>query len=92
MFWWHRHCHASFVPERRDRHPGEVFLGDQLPAWLLLAFGAALAVGNALALVRPPRDADGDELSRPPIRRSAAMIAVGSACAVWALASLIKSG
>ena len=41
----------------RDHHPGDdasVFLGEDLLAWLVLAIGAALAVGNALALIRPP--------------------------------------
>jgi hypothetical protein len=31
-----------------------VFLGDDLPAWLLLAFGGALTIGTVLALLRPP--------------------------------------
>ncbi|MEZ5382603.1 MAG: hypothetical protein R2754_12535 [Microthrixaceae bacterium] len=32
----------------------ELFLGEDLLAWLVLAFGAALCVGNAAALLRPP--------------------------------------
>jgi hypothetical protein len=80
-----------------------VFLGDDLPAWLLLAFGGALSVGTALALFRPPPAAvlakqaedeeDGREpitpQTRPPLTRSLIMIGIGLACALWALASLI---
>ena len=32
----------------------ELFLGEDLLAWLVLAFGAALVVGNVAALLRPP--------------------------------------
>lgn len=66
-----------------------LFLGDNLLAWLLLALGGALAVGNAMALVRPPRTAKPGELGRAPLGRSAIMIAVGSLAAIWALASLL---
>ena len=31
-----------------------MFLGEDLLAWLVLAFGGAMAVGNPLAIVRPP--------------------------------------
>lgn len=66
-----------------------MFLGDDLLAWLALALGAALAAGNALALLRPPREprAEG-ELDRPPLLRTLAMITVGLVAAVWAIASL----
>lgn len=83
-----------------------MFLGENLPSWLILAVGAALAVGNALALISPRpidvdsdqgQDADGDpdndaptDLERPPLGRSLFMIALGSAAAIWALASLIS--
>ncbi|MCC5953876.1 MAG: hypothetical protein JJU45_17415 [Acidimicrobiia bacterium] len=64
-------------------------LGDDLLAWLTLALGAALAVGTAIALLRPPVErADGD-LARPPVGRSVLMIAVGAIAAVWGLASLL---
>lgn len=69
-----------------------MFLGDQLPAWLLLAFGGALAAGTTLALVRPPRQTEDGELIRPPMGRSVVMIVLGSVCAIWALVSLIKLG
>ncbi|MEZ5144429.1 MAG: hypothetical protein R2726_18235 [Acidimicrobiales bacterium] len=68
-----------------------MFLGDDLLPWLVLAFGAALAVGNGLALVRPPRPtADADEApARPPLARSLVMITLGLVAAVWGLASLL---
>jgi len=61
-----------------------VFLGEDLLEWLLLAFGGALAVGFALALVRPPEG----QAERPPLARSLVMIVIGSVAAIWALASL----
>lgn len=64
-----------------------MFLGDDLLTWLLLAFGGALAVGFALALVRPPEG----QAARPPLARSLVMIAIGTIAAVWALASLMTS-
>ncbi|HEX9681772.1 MAG TPA: hypothetical protein VGA13_01705 [Acidimicrobiales bacterium] len=67
-----------------------MFLGENLLAWLVLALGAALAVGNALALLRPPDvHRDEEDLERAPLRRSLMMIAVGAIAAVWALASLV---
>jgi len=67
-----------------------VFLGEDLLPWLVLAFGAALAVGNGLALVRPPRGDDPDEEpTRPPLARSLVMIGLGLVAAVWGLASLV---
>lgn len=67
-----------------------MFLGDDLLAWLTLAIGGALAIGTLLALVRPPPDPDDNELVRPPLARSAIMIAVGSLAAFWGLASLLR--
>jgi hypothetical protein len=66
-----------------------VVFGEDLLPLLLVALGGAMAVGSALALVRPPqRRAEGD-LERPPLGRSLLMIAVGSVTALWALASLV---
>lgn len=64
------------------------FLGEDLLAWLLLALGGALAVGNGLALVRPPREARQGELARAPVARSLVMAVVGLVAAIWALATL----
>jgi hypothetical protein len=66
-----------------------MLLGDDLLPWLLFAFGAAMAFGSALALVRPPQKRDDGDLARPPLGRSVTMIVIGSIAAVWALASLI---
>ena len=70
----------------------ETFLGDDLLAWLALAIGAALALGTLLALVRPPAEAgdgSGGERQRPPLARSAVMIAIGTVAAAWGLATLL---
>lgn len=67
------------------------FLGNDLLAWLLLAFGGAMAAGNIAALVRPPAPEhrrEGD-LDRPPVARSGVMAAIGVVCCLWALVSLI---
>ncbi len=66
-----------------------VFLGEDLLAYLVLALGAAMAVGSILAVVRPPERARNGELTRAPIGRSVVMAAVGTVAAVWALASLV---
>lgn len=65
-----------------------LLLGEDLLAWLVLAVGGALAVGNALALVRPPREARQGELTRAPVGRSLFMLGLGLVAAIWALASL----
>ena len=69
-----------------------MLLGENLLPLLVLAFGAAMAVGSAVALVRPParRRSEG-ELERPPLARSLTMIAIGVVASVWALASLTAS-
>jgi hypothetical protein len=67
------------------------FLGENLLAYLVLALGAALFVGNLLAVVRPPeRPRDGD-LGRAPVGRSIVMAVVGLLAALWALASLLTA-
>lgn len=66
-----------------------MFLGEDLLAYLLLAFGGAMFVGNLMALARPPAPmaAAGD---RAPVGRSLGMAALGLIALVWALASLIS--
>lgn len=64
--------------------------GDDLLPWLLLAMGAALAVGTVIALVRPPRNPRTGDLSRPPLGRSIVMIVLGSIAAIWGLASILS--
>jgi hypothetical protein len=67
-----------------------VFLGADLLPLLVLAIGGALAVGNALALVRPPKQARPGELTRAPVGRSVAMMVIGFVAALWAAASLVR--
>lgn len=66
-----------------------MLLGDDLLPLLVLAFGAAMAVGSGLALVRPPDKRGEGELERPPLARSLTMIGIGVVAAVWAIASLV---
>jgi hypothetical protein len=66
-----------------------VFFGEDLLPLLLLAFGGAMAVGSAVALVRPPERRSEGDLERPPLARSLVMIAVGTVTALWAAASLV---
>ena len=67
-----------------------LFLGKDLLPWLVFALGGALAIGNVLALVRPPVDPKDGELARAPVRRSLTMAAIGAVAAIWALASLLR--
>lgn len=70
----------------------ELFLGDDLLAWLVLAFGAALAVGNLAAIIRPPSQAVGEERrprDRPAPVRLIVMIMIGVVAVIWSLASLV---
>jgi hypothetical protein len=66
-----------------------VFLGEDLLPLIVLALGAAMAVGNGLALLRPPPEAKEGDLERAPAARSLVMVAVGLLAAVWAVASLV---
>lgn len=69
-----------------------MFLGKDLLAWLTLAFGGALFVGNVLAIVKPPaKQLDDTNLERAPLVRSVAFAAIGLVAAVWAAASLVSS-
>lgn len=60
---------------------------------LLVALGAALFLGNLLALIRrrPPAGVVGDggeEAPRPPVGRTIAYLVIGLVVAVWGIASL----
>jgi hypothetical protein len=66
-----------------------MFLGEDLLAYLVLAIGGALCVGNVMALVRPPDAVTEGDLERAPVARSVVMAVVGALAAFWALASLI---
>ena len=66
-----------------------MFLGEDLLPLLVLALGAAMVVGNGMALLRPPASPKEGELERAPMGRSIVMIAVGFLAGIWALASLL---
>ena len=63
--------------------------GPDLLAYLVLALGAAMAVGSLLALVRPPDARQDGDLEQAPVGRSLLFAAVGLVAAVWALGSLL---
>jgi hypothetical protein len=63
--------------------------GPDLLAYLVLALGAAMAVGSVLALLRPPPTRAEGDLERAPLGRSLAFAAIGLIAALWALGSLL---
>jgi hypothetical protein len=67
-----------------------LFLGNDLLAWLVLAVGGALLVGNFLALVRPPGQPERGDLQRAPTGRTFVMMVIGAIATIWALASLLS--
>ena len=73
-----RGCPA-LPPEWVGGEDAGMFLGEDLLAWLVLAVGGAMAVGNGLALFRPPEDKRNDVI----------YIIVGLVAAVWGLATLL---
>ncbi len=67
-----------------------LFLGDDLLAYLALALGGALFVGNIAAIIKPPSDPNKRGVTRPPIGRSLLFGGIGLFVAVWALATLLS--
>lgn len=68
-----------------------MFLGEDLIVYLVLALGAALAVGNIMALVKPPeKPQEEGDLQEAPKARSMGMAFIGTIAALWAVVSLIK--
>ena len=68
-----------------------VFLGEDLLAWLVLAVGAVMAVGNVMALVRPPeQQRNDDDLESAPVGRAVVYIVIGVVAAIWGLATLLS--
>lgn len=63
--------------------------GPELMVLIVLALGAAMVVGNVMALLRPPERTPEGDLQRAPVLRSAVMVGVGALAAIWAIASLI---
>ena len=68
-----------------------MILGEDLLPLLVLALGAAMVVGNGLALLRPPSRPKEGELERAPTGRSLVMVGIGLLAALWALATLLSS-
>lgn len=67
-----------------------MFLGGaDILAYLVLAIGAAMAVGSIGAIVRPPEQRKEGDLDAAPVGRSIAFAVVGTIGAIWALASLV---
>jgi hypothetical protein len=81
---------TAIVVAQVEEEPSLNPLGDDLLPWIVLALGAALAVGTAAALLRPREDPEGNDLPRPPLARSVVMIVLGGVAAVWGLASLVS--
>ena len=68
----------------------QLFLGNNLLPYMVLALGGALFVGNGLALLRPPPQPRPGELKRAPAGRTIVMMVIGGFAALWALASLLS--
>ena len=68
---------------------GVVLGGPDILAYLVLALGAAMAVGSVLALVRPPEARQEGDLEQAPVARSLLFVALGLVAAVWAIASIV---
>ena len=66
-----------------------MFLGEELLGWLLLALGAAMVVGNGLAIMRPPTTKNDTDLRKAPMLRSLIYICLGLIASVAALGTLI---
>lgn len=64
-------------------------LGDNFLAYLTLALGAALALGNGLALLRPRRN-DAGVVEKAPLGRSLVQITVGGLAAIWSVATILS--
>ena len=77
-----------------EAHPVLMDFYDEVLRELLVAMGAALFVGNLLALLRRRAAAssageDGDALPRAPVGRTVTFMVMGFVVAFWGLASLL---
>ena len=66
-----------------------MFLGEDLLGWLLLALGAAMFVGNGLAILRPPANKENTDLKKAPIARSLIFMLLGLIASLAALGTLV---
>ena len=81
---------ASLLAQSDPASSGTGLLGGpDLIVLVVLALGAALVVGNVLAILRPPPQAKEGDYERAPVARSVVMAVVGGVAAIWALASLL---
>lgn len=69
----------------------DLLLGNNLLAYIFLALGGALLVGNGMALVRPPQQLEAGDLKRAPVGRTVVMMVLGAVVAIWAAASLLSA-
>ncbi len=68
---------------------GEGLLGDDLLLFLVMAMGAALFLGNVLALIKPPPRPKEGELARAPKGRTLLMALIGFVALMWSLGSIV---
>jgi hypothetical protein len=80
--------HALVVAQ--EESGSSQLLGDHFLEWILVALGAALVVGNVLALVRPRARSEEGDLQRAPVVRSLVFAGIGLVAAVWGLASILS--
>jgi hypothetical protein len=73
-----------------DESGGSQLLGDNFLEWMLVALGAALVVGNVLAIVRPRTRTEEGDLQRAPLGRSLFFAAIGLVAAIWGLATILS--
>lgn len=79
---------VAIVPVLFAQDDFSPFLGENFWPWMVLALGAAMVVGNVLAVIRPPAG-DGQPTTKPPIGRTVVLVAVGLAASAWGLGSLV---
>ena len=68
-----------------------MLLGEDTLVLLVLALGAAMFVGNGLAVLRPrARPRTDNDLPRAPVTRAVVMMVIGLTASLWAIASLVN--
>ena len=64
-------------------------LGENFLPFLALALGAALVLGNGLALLRPNPNREDGELDRPPLARTIIQMVIGGIASLWSIATIL---